>query len=56
MTCPKCNDRQYPERIDTDQGKLTVWRCIGCGNSIDPVILKNRQGRKKSGRKRALNG
>ena len=47
MRCPKCNDRQYPERIDTDQGTLTLWKCTGCGNSTDPLILKNRQGRKK---------
>ncbi|HZR45098.1 MAG TPA: hypothetical protein VFA47_00225 [Candidatus Manganitrophaceae bacterium] len=46
MTCPKCNDRQYPEQINTEQGSLTVWKCIGCGNAIDPVILMNRQRRK----------
>ncbi len=47
MTCPKCNDQQYPEQINTEQGSLTVWKCLGRGNSIDPVILMNRQRGKK---------
>ncbi|MBI3805204.1 MAG: hypothetical protein HY282_15750 [Nitrospirae bacterium] len=52
MKCPKCGFPQYRERIDTTQGMLMVWRCIGCGNSTDQVILKNRA-RKRGGRRGA---
>ncbi len=24
---------------------ISVWRCIGCGNIVDPLILKNRETR-----------
>ncbi len=31
------------EKIYTDQGSLLVFRCVHCGDIIDPLIVKNRR-------------
>ena len=34
------NDRVYdPEEAVFD---LSIWRCLNCGETIDPLILRNR--------------
>jgi hypothetical protein len=45
MNCPKCHglmiyDRVYdPEEAIFD---LSIWRCLNCGETLDPLILQNR--------------
>ncbi len=46
--CPKCKYQQYLEKVYTIQGVLFLWRCIGCGNATDEVILRHRQDRIKN--------
>ncbi len=52
MQCPRCHgflvrDHLYDQVVDS--GKLCfgewrwAWRCVCCGNFLDPVVLKNRQ-------------
>lgn len=48
MICRRCRGLMTPERLsDWDGGKgndrLVVFRCISCGDIIDPVILTNRE-------------
>ena len=45
MNCSKCqglmvNDRVFdPEEAIFD---LSIWRCLNCGETVDPLILQNR--------------
>lgn len=43
MTCKKCSGFMFKEMIYTHQGSLMVFRCIHCGDIIDPLIVKNRR-------------
>ncbi len=47
MECSRCHGLMVRDRIfdllDTEiQG--AVWRCVCCGDILDPVILTNRRG------------
>jgi hypothetical protein len=52
MNCPKCDSimgvDRYVDLLD-DQGIITVeaWRCVICGQVMDPVMLANRIARPK---------
>lgn len=45
MNCPRCHglmvyDRVYgPEEVTLE---LLIWRCLNCGETVDPLILQNR--------------
>ena len=48
MTCPRCQGvmiQDMFEDIADDTGAIhfTGWRCVACGEIIDPVIAANRQ-------------
>lgn len=48
MRCARCQglmvqDRFYDLLDDCGLVSLTAWRCVCCGNVVDPTILKNRQ-------------
>jgi hypothetical protein len=46
MTCPKCKGIMAKEDlyVSSDQVIIPdVFRCINCGEIIDPVILENRK-------------
>lgn len=47
MQCPKCCGLMLREKInDFHEGTSFLgWRCVPCGEIIDPVILKNREER-----------
>lgn len=52
MTCPRCEGLMVKERMedlrdDTGQIAFNAWHCITCGEILDPVILSNRQHRRK---------
>jgi len=48
MRCPRCASCMVNEpfedlRDDTGALYFYGWRCLGCGEIIDPVILANRR-------------
>lgn len=48
MNCPRCKSMMVPHFIydayvDFAGSGLGAWRCVSCGNVVDPVILQNRQ-------------
>ena len=48
MSCPRCQGLMVPEHFfdlsyDGGCGRFDGWRCLCCGNILDPVILSNRQ-------------
>lgn len=59
--CRKCNGKMVHERFydyldETGKFRFNGWRCLVCGNIVDPVILENRNmashGKPKVNRKR----
>ena len=48
MECPRCKGVMVSDRFqdvadDTGALKFSGWRCIICGEILDPVISANRQ-------------
>jgi hypothetical protein len=48
MNCPRCKGVMSLERfcdLYDETGELCFmgWRCISCGEVVDPVIVRNRQ-------------
>ena len=53
MNCTRCNGVMALERfcdLYDETGELCFmgWRCITCGEVIDPVIVRNRQQRRSA--------
>jgi len=52
--CSRCDGLMVYEKIYYGTEHFWVWKCINCGEYIDPVILENRQiqrsSRQKSGK------
>jgi len=51
MNCPRCDGVMALERFcdlydETGQLCFMGWRCLSCGEVIDPVIVRNRQQRR----------
>ena len=51
MDCPRCKGvmvRDVFEDLRDDTGVLSFkgWRCITCGEILDPVIVSNRESRR----------
>jgi len=45
MNCPKCHGLMVNDRVyDAEEAvfNLSIWRCLNCGESVDPLILQNR--------------
>jgi hypothetical protein len=46
-SCPRCHGYMVPVDADGSEGvmlewrKLPGWRCVNCGECIDPMILAN---------------
>ncbi|HIE65468.1 MAG: hypothetical protein ABGX83_01185 [Nitrospira sp.] len=50
MNCPRCHGRMAPETfqdLHDDTGRLCFsgYRCMACGEILDPVIMSNRENR-----------
>jgi len=50
MPCPRCGGVMSREQFISREGGSTAqpyegWRCLSCGEVIDPLILLNRMGR-----------
>ncbi|NWF94076.1 MAG: hypothetical protein HXY46_14340 [Syntrophaceae bacterium] len=44
MRCDRCGSAMIQEKFYGPQEHFHGWRCIFCGEIIDPVILQNRRG------------
>ncbi len=53
MKCPRCGSSMFCEKYYTHEGQLVFWRCVFCGDYIDPVVFQNRQYQKINREKRA---
>jgi len=56
MQCARCAGMNVPEIIVEGGAKLSVMRCVHCGDVIDHIILMNRRRRQsvRPGRPRSL--
>ena len=48
MRCPRCHGMMVAVNLDdadgpTHQQLLAGWRCLQCGEVVDPVIMQNRR-------------
>ncbi len=48
MPCSRCRgmmvqDHSYDFYVDHGPFSMRAWRCVSCGNIVDPLILKHRQ-------------
>jgi hypothetical protein len=43
MKCYRCGGMMIHEKVYSEAEQLEIWRCVLCGEYIDPVILENRQ-------------
>ena len=43
MECPKCKGKMCGEKYYDFVRFFEAWRCVNCGEVIDPVILANRE-------------
>ncbi len=48
MTCPRCEGHMNPERFydfldGSGNYEFVGWRCVNCGEIVDPVIAAHRQ-------------
>ena len=43
LKCPRCNKSMTRETFYTDFEMFSGWKCIMCGEVLDPVILNNRR-------------
>ena len=57
LVCQRCHGLMVAIRLE-DQGSTTLrepllgWRCLMCGNVLDPTIVANRQAQQKPFAKR----
>ena len=48
MPCPRCRGLMVPDQFgdlqyDGGYWSFQGWRCLCCGNILDPVIIRNQQ-------------
>lgn len=46
MHCSRCNGRMTPHELmdlsDSMEVSCEAWRCINCGEIVDPLLVENR--------------
>jgi hypothetical protein len=47
MRCQRCGGAMTYEKFYGNCEEFFGWRCVICGDIVDPVILENRSHRKK---------
>lgn len=56
IRCPRCNGAMVYERFQDMLDLFFAWRCLNCGEIVDPVVARNREPEKKLKlKKRAAN-
>ncbi len=53
IKCPRCNGAMVYERFQHMLQLFHAWRCLNCGEIVDPVVARNR-GVEKKPKKRAV--
>jgi uncharacterized Zn finger protein len=53
LKCPRCSGAMVYERFQDMLDVFFAWRCLNCGEIVDPVVTKNR-GVEKKPKKRAV--
>ncbi len=48
MKCPRCNGAMVYERFQDMLDLFYAWRCLNCGEIVDPVVVRNRAPEKKA--------
>lgn len=46
MTCQRCHGLMVYDRVfdvEAEFLELPIWRCVNCGESLDPILLRNRR-------------
>ena len=46
MSCPRCSGLLVPESLEDREStylKCLAFKCVSCGNVVDPLITKHRQ-------------
>lgn len=52
MNCPRCEGLLMSDQVYNREEAvyvLSIWRCVNCGESFDPMILQNRTTQKEKG-------
>lgn len=52
--CPRCNGAMVYERFQDMLDMFYAWRCLNCGEIMDPVVERNRGSGGKTQKKRAV--
>ena len=47
MKCPRCSGAMVYERFQDMLDLFYAWRCLNCGEIVDPVVVRNRAPEKK---------
>ncbi len=47
MKCPRCGSAMFLEKYYSSEEQAVFWRCVFCGDYIDPVVFQNRQCQKE---------
>jgi hypothetical protein len=59
MNCPRCQGLLISDHLynkDEALYVLSIWRCLNCGETFDPMIIRNRssqQGKEDTGQSKA---
>jgi hypothetical protein len=56
MKCSHCNSAMNYQKFYNTQGYFWGWRCICCGEILDPVILENRRSLNHQWPRKTMNG
>jgi len=43
VRCPRCDGAMVFERFQDMLTLFDAWRCVNCGEIVDPVVSKNRE-------------
>ncbi len=52
--CPRCNGAMVYERFQDMLAVFFAWRCLNCGEIVDPVVVRNRGEEKEKRRKASV--
>jgi uncharacterized Zn finger protein len=54
MKCPRCNGAMVLERFQDMLTLFYSWRCLNCGEIVDPVVSRNRNQERVDTKKKAM--
>ena len=54
VRCPRCDGAMVFERFQDMLTLFYAWRCVNCGEIVDPVVSKNREPVRGGTKKKAV--